>query len=283
MVVRVDGKDYVVQRPHGSKANVRLADGSNHQCKRIYRPGTHRLETDLEMQTRVQELVTELNAEQKSSAPTPATGDRPQAPQPKPSRFKRSPRWAGSSDPMPNAAPKVARAAQGYTHDPAAFPSLPQAGPGNGWQMPSKRADLCGAAVDAAAAAVLQPGIAPRAEPELARLRTATASAEVALADRLNALKPRGRIQRAVQLTKDQRRALNTEQKRQQRARDRQLVAPTQQFMAELARYDLPLVQLLMAEYALKPANAGAPGRMRLLFLEQYAATYHTKHTIYLM
>ena len=26
--------------------------------------------------------------------------------------------------------------------------------------------------------------------------------------------------------------------------------------MAELARYDLPRVQLLMAEYALKPANA---------------------------
>ena len=100
----------------------------------------------------------------------------------------------------------------------------------------------------------------------------------MALADRLKALKPRGRIQRAVQLTKDQRRALNTEQKRQQRARDRQLVAPTQQFMAELARYDLPLVQLLMAEFALKPANAGPPGRMRLLFLEQYAATCHTKH-----
>ena len=105
----------------------------------------------------------------------------------------------------------------------------------------------------------------------------------MALADRLKALKPRGRIQRAVQLTKEQRRALNTEQKRQQRARDGQLVAPTQQFMAELARYDLPLVQLLMAEFALKPANAGPPGRMRLLFLEQYAATCHTKHTIYLM
>ena len=93
----------------------------------------------------------------------------------------------------------------------------------------------------------------------------------MALADRLKALKPRGRIQRAVQLTKEQRRALNTEQKRQQRARDGQLVAPTQQFMAELARYDLPLVQLLMAEYALKPFNAGPPGRMRLLFLEQRA------------
>ena len=80
----------------------------------------------------------------------------------------------------------------------------------------------------------------------------------MALADRLKALKPRGRIQRAVQLTKEQRRALNTEQKRQQRARDGQLVAPTQQFMAELARYDLPLVQLLMAEYALEATQAAA-------------------------
>ena len=77
----------------------------------------------------------------------------------------------------------------------------------------------------------------------------------MALADRLKALKPRGRIQRAVQLTKDQRRALNTEL---QRARDGQLVAPTQQFMAELARYDLPLVQLLMAEYALEATQAAA-------------------------
>ena len=80
----------------------------------------------------------------------------------------------------------------------------------------------------------------------------------MALADRLKALKPRGCIQRAVQLTKEQRRALNTEQKRQQRARDGQLVAPTQQFMAELARYDLPLVQLLMAEYALEATQAAA-------------------------
>ena len=48
---------------------------------------------------------------------------------------------------MPDAAPKVARAAQGYTHDPAGFPSLPPAGPRIGWQMPSKRADLCGAAM----------------------------------------------------------------------------------------------------------------------------------------
>ena len=72
MVVRVDGKDYAVQRARGSKANVRLADGSNHQCKRIYRPGTHRLETDLEMQTRVQERVTKLNAGQERAQPLSA-------------------------------------------------------------------------------------------------------------------------------------------------------------------------------------------------------------------
>ena len=198
MVVWVDGKDYVVKRPHGSKANVQLKDGSTHTCNRQYRPGTHRFETDLEMQTRVQELVTKLNAGQERAQPpfarltlgSPAlsasasiilptevecadagnrrqTRDRPEAPGPKPARTKRSPRWAGSSDPMPDAAPKVARAAQGYTHDPAGFPSLPPAGPRVGWQMPSKRADLCGAAVDAAVATVQQPGIAPRAEPEL--------------------------------------------------------------------------------------------------------------------
>ena len=37
--------------------------------------------------------------------------------------------------------------------------------------------------------------------------------------------------------------------------------------MAELARYDLPLV----AKYALNPASAGALGQMWFRFLEQYA------------
>ena len=69
MVVRVDGKDYVVKRPHGSHADVLLANGSTHTYKRQYRPVTHRLETDLEMQTRVQELVTKLNAGQERAQP----------------------------------------------------------------------------------------------------------------------------------------------------------------------------------------------------------------------
>jgi len=48
--------------------------------------------------------------------------------------------------------------------------------------------------------------------------------------------------------------------------------------MIELARYDLPLVQLLMAEYALNRANARKPGGMRLLFLQQYAQSCYTLH-----
>ena len=83
------------------------------------------------------------------TAPTPATGDRAQATQPKPQRKKRSPRWAGSSDPMPDDPPKTARS-EGYRHDPTAFPSLPQAGPRYGWQLPLKPPDLCAAAADAA-------------------------------------------------------------------------------------------------------------------------------------
>ena len=49
---------------------------------------------------------------------------------------------------MPDDPPKTARS-EGYRHDPTAFPSLPQAGPRYGWQLPSKPPNLCGAAVDA--------------------------------------------------------------------------------------------------------------------------------------
>ena len=48
--------------------------------------------------------------------------------------------------------------------------------------------------------------------------------------------------------------------------------------MVELARYDLPLVQLLMAEFALQPCNYDArSGAMRYHFLVQYGRTCHTK------
>ena len=62
MVVRVDGKDYVVKRAYRSSADVLLANGSTHTYLRQYQPGTHRLETDLEMQTRVQERAQPLSA-----------------------------------------------------------------------------------------------------------------------------------------------------------------------------------------------------------------------------
>jgi len=95
--------------------------------------------------------------------------------------------------------------------------------------MPSKPANLCGAAVGMATAAVQRLGIAPLAEPEV---RTATASAAVALAARIDALKPRGRVQRAVQLTKAERRELKTEQQRKSRAQEKQLEEQAQHFMA---------------------------------------------------
>ena len=50
---------------------------------------------------------------------------------------------------MPDDPPKTARS-EGYRHDPTAFPSLPQAGPRYGWQLPLKPPDLCAAATDAA-------------------------------------------------------------------------------------------------------------------------------------
>ena len=81
-----------------------------------------------------------------------------------------------------------------------------------------------------------------------------------------------------MKLSDAERRELDAERKRQSRAREEVLQKATQQLMVELARYDLPLVQLLMAEFALDPANAGKPGQMRLRFLQQYAETCHTKH-----
>ena len=103
---------------------------------------------------------------------------------------------------MPDDPPKTARS-EGYRHDPTAFPSLPQAGPRYGWQLPSKPPNLCGAAVDAAVAVLQsqQPHASPLREPPVqeARTRAQTASAEALLADLLRELKPRGRVRRAVQ------------------------------------------------------------------------------------
>ena len=64
MGITVDGRDYVVGRSRGSIANVLLADRSTTKCTRNNAKGTRRLETDTEMQTRVQAMATGLNAGQ---------------------------------------------------------------------------------------------------------------------------------------------------------------------------------------------------------------------------
>ena len=64
MGITVDGEHYAVQRGKGSFARVHLVDGSTTKCTRNYAKGTQRLETDTEMQTRVQAMVTGLNAGQ---------------------------------------------------------------------------------------------------------------------------------------------------------------------------------------------------------------------------
>jgi hypothetical protein len=49
--------------------------------------------------------------------------------------------------------------------------------------------------------------------------------------------------------------------------------------MADLSRFDMPLVQLLMAEFASNPSHQlGTSGQMRQLFLEGYSLTCHTKY-----
>ena len=64
MGITVDGEHYAVPRGKGSFARVHLADRSTTKCSRNYAKGTQRLETDTEMQTRVQAMVTGLNAGQ---------------------------------------------------------------------------------------------------------------------------------------------------------------------------------------------------------------------------
>ena len=72
MGITVDGKHYTVARGKGGFAHVRLADRSTTKCTRRHAEGTTRYETDLEMQTRVQELVTKLNAGQERAQPLSA-------------------------------------------------------------------------------------------------------------------------------------------------------------------------------------------------------------------
>jgi hypothetical protein len=94
------------------------------------------------------------------------------------------------------------------------------------------------------------------------------------LAQRLEASGPTTRAQQ--QVSKAAQRAWAAQQKRESRARDAHYEASCAQVMVDLARYDIPLVQLLMAEFALQPCNEGSAGQMRWRFLEQYGRTCHT-------
>eukprot|EP00966_Prymnesium_polylepis_P321054 7377371-Prymnesium_polylepis.1 len=74
-------------------------------------------------------------------------------------------------------------------------------------------------------------------------------------------------------ISKAEQRAWATTQKQESRARLKYHEESCVQIMVDLARYDLPLVQLLMAEFSLQPCNEGSAGQMRWHFLEQYGRT----------
>ena len=64
MVVTVDGVGYVVARTQNAYIHVPLANGSTMTFRRNNAKFSRRLETDAEMQRRVQDAVTRLNTEQ---------------------------------------------------------------------------------------------------------------------------------------------------------------------------------------------------------------------------
>ena len=185
------------------------------------------------------------------------------------------------------------------------FPGLPPAGRRSGWQIPpptepsasahhpscwaeaaatyggagASTPNLCRSAT-AASIAYASPLTGEQQQPAQPRreTRTSSASAQVQLDQRLATLKPRGRVQRAVLLSDGERHQLKIEQQRVRRARQHQLEQALSLLLADLSRFDLPLVQLLMAEFAAGPANSSTAGQMRWRFLELYGQTCNTKH-----
>ena len=118
----------------------------------------------------------------------------------------------------------------------------------------------------------------PSSLPPRGKTRDANAKAQLELQQKLADMKPGGRLQLAIVLTEEEKRARNTDSKRRSRARAKQMDVVYKALMYELARYDLPLVQLLLAEFADNPVNRGKAGSMRTVFIEQYRNTCHTKH-----
>ena len=122
------------------------------------------------------------------------------------------------------------------------------------------------------------PGAAgPRSQPSRGKTRAEAAVAALALDDKLAAMKPRGHSQIDVVLTEEEKRARHAESQRRLKAKAKEMAAILDVFMRELARYEVPLVQLLLAEFALNPCNLGTAGSMRTRFIAQHNMTCHSK------
>ena len=141
--------------------------------------------------------------------------------------------------------------------------------------------NLCHAATAAMAAFYTSPVTGPQLErPQPPVTRGGEAAAQADLRQRMANVKPKGRVQRTVQLSEAEQRAWNAEQARRRRAQAKVREVIFTKFMRDLALElgQLPLVQLLMAEFALQPCNVGTTGQMRFRFLALYAQTCHTVH-----
>ena len=124
----------------------------------------------------------------------------------------------------------------------------------------------------------------PRAGPAVTRAARAEGRGDITeriptMEERLEALRPRGRIQRKQWLSEVQKHELKTALQRERREQAKRLQAACGVLMLELARYELPLVQLQLAEFAADPSNLAVAASMRWRFLNLYAQCCHTKHT----
>jgi len=124
----------------------------------------------------------------------------------------------------------------------------------------------------------------PRQEPAVTRAAQAEGRGDVderipTMMERLEALAPRGRIQRKEWLSEQQKHELKMALQRERRAQAKRLKEACAVLMTALGRYDLPLVQLQMAEFAAEPSNLAKAGSVRIRFLDLYAMCCHTKHT----
>ena len=130
----------------------------------------------------------------------------------------------------------------------------------------------------------------PRTDPQLRREPAVTRAAQAegrgdvkaappSLQERLDALAPHGRVQRREWLSEHQKHELKMALQRERRAQAKRLQAACGVLMLELGRYDLPLVQLQLAEFAAEPSNLAVAASMRWRFLDLFGQCCHTKHT----